>query len=83
MKILMQALALATAFAPSLTEAKKIITDESVRKENAATISTTIAKIGVGAGGVMLFDQSQPPDVIIVWVLASIGLYFYRRSVGA
>jgi len=83
MNILMQFLAFFTALAPSLAESKKIITDQAVRKENSAAVSTTIAKIGIGAGGVLLIDQDQPPEVVIACLLASIGLYLYRRRTGA
>lgn len=68
------------ALVPSITEAKKVLTDADARKENASAKSTTLAKLGVGAAGVIYIDPDLPPDAALLLVIASAALYLYRRK---
>lgn len=64
---------------PSIVEAKKIIFDKDTRKENAAAISTTIAKAGTGATAVMALNPYMPPEMAVATAILSLLAYFYRR----
>jgi len=65
---------------PSAVEAARIVVDKDTRKDNATKASTAIAKMGIGASTALFIDPNTPPDVAIITLIASLGLYFYRRQ---
>jgi|GEM_PF-5906171 len=67
-------------YLPDITEAARILVDRDTRKDNDTKPSTSIAKVGIGAAGVLFIDPDTPPDVAIITLIASLGLYFYRRQ---
>jgi hypothetical protein len=67
------------AILPSATEALRIVSDKETRKDNSTKVSTTLAKIGVGASGVMFIEPNTPPDAALLTLAASLVLYLYRR----
>ncbi|MBT11849.1 MAG: hypothetical protein CMI02_07430 [Oceanospirillaceae bacterium] len=79
--LFLQVLAPLLQYLPDLAEAGKIVFDKDTRKDNAGSKSTAVAKAGLGAATVMLFDPDTPPEVLIATLLASLALYFYRRKV--
>ena len=70
------------AILPSAVEAGKVLTDREVRKENASRPSTTVAKVGAGAAGVMAISPDIPPEMAVGMAIMSLAAYFYRRRVG-
>lgn len=81
--LLTQVLGPLLKYLPSIAEAGKILVDKDTRKDNAAKPSTNLAKLGVGASGVLFIDPNTPPDVALITLAASLVLYFYRRKVSA
>jgi hypothetical protein len=69
-------------FLPSIIEAKKIIVDKDTRKDNAAAVSTTIAKAGTGATAVLALSPDMPPELAVATAVLSLLAYFYRRQQG-
>lgn len=65
---------------PSLVEAKRILTDKAVAKENQTKISTALGTAGIGAAGVLAIDPATPPEVVVGTLVASLILYFSRRA---
>jgi hypothetical protein len=78
--LILQYLAPLLKYLPSVVEAGRILVDPETRKDNATKASTSIAKVGIGAAGVLFIDPNTPPDVAIITLIASLGLYFYRRQ---